>query len=992
MSREIRRISALLILLIFIAGTVSAATWSKDYYWSPWSLSNWGGEAGLDNGDLVLGSQQRVGRAPNPEKDIWSSNAVEVTDIGVASSLYWIGTNGNDNDDEPGLILLHKGNFTTKKKWKDIHDGVHDLEKGPSGYIYHTYGGNDIFKYSSSGDRLGRINGGDWLYGLEVDGSNVYAWQRYYSGSWKAKLRVSGKSTGSSLSNTGIKTDSSGWSQLGVGSGSSDYIAVVNESGADIDIYNKSYDAVDSISETSCSTYRDLDVGGSYIYVGCDSGKIYIYDKSDIGGSLKSVQNITTNGNLKDIELQGGGNFTYSTKNDAGDGQKAVFVTTSPPTNQTPRKPDEAVPRDGEIVSTTKASVDQKLQVEASDPDGDSMQVCFYNASDNSQIGCESSTGTEAEASVTWSGLPAGNTYNWYAVADDGASSQQSTTWSFSVDSNNAPETPTNPSPADGSLDVSTRPELKINVSDPEGDQMNVSFHDADTGNVIGWHNNTANGTSATEVWEQLENSSNYTWYAKAYDRHGASTATGVFSFNTTASAIIDDFEDGDIKEWEGQTEYYSSNTNSPVYHGSYSLKGPSGASQTISSLSGLPNYPEVGDRIKLYSYVQDSQYTQARFLFGYKNSSNYYELDINPENSRLRLLRKKGGSTTTLASDTSFSPKVQWLETEINWDSDGTINLTVWNETGTQLSQLSTTDTSFTSGGIGWKGKSATSNALIPDYLRILTGNNPPGAPSNPSPADGSEEVSTSLNLTVNVSDNDGDFLDVKFYNASSDSLIGTDKQVATGSKAEVQWKNLQKGTTYKWYAVADDDTASTQSSTWNFTTQSNPAPQITAKSPNNTNVNPGGGVELTVKAGDPNGDQMNITFYNASSGNSIGNVKNVDNGTYSVQWTGLPEDSTFDWYAEVNDGVTVTTSSTPQFTTISIRLSWNDQSSGEEGFRIYTNSTGSFHKTGSIGADKTSFKDFNFGLDFGEYTCYRVKSYNSFGESSPATGCITP
>jgi hypothetical protein len=56
---------------------------------------------------------------------------------------------------------------------------------------------------------------------------------------------------------------------------------------------------------------------------------------------------------------------------------------------------------------------------------------------------------------------------------------------------------------------------------------------------------------------------------------------------------------------------------------------------------------------------------------------------------------------------------------------------------------------------------------------------------------------------------------MDVSFYNADDDSLIGTDTDVVSGGTASVTWNDLSYNTTYSWYTIADDGSAITQSST---------------------------------------------------------------------------------------------------------------------------------------------------------------------------------
>jgi serine protease AprX len=113
--------------------------------------------------------------------------------------------------------------------------------------------------------------------------------------------------------------------------------------------------------------------------------------------------------------------------------------------------------------------------------------------------------------------------------------------------------------------------------------------------------------------------------------------------------------------------------------------------------------------------------------------------------------------------------------------------------------------------------GNRDTNTNAVPE---IPTGNLPPSMPSNPNPANGQTGVSTSPDLSVSVSDPNGDAMDVYFYNAVGPALIGTDNGVPSGGTATVPWLGLAESTTYNWYAVADDSQATTQSPTWSFTT----------------------------------------------------------------------------------------------------------------------------------------------------------------------------
>jgi len=90
----------------------------------------------------------------------------------------------------------------------------------------------------------------------------------------------------------------------------------------------------------------------------------------------------------------------------------------NPPVNSAPNKPTLESPSDG---STVGSKTQATLTVRVTDDDGDSMDVSFFDASDDSQIGdTQTSISSGSTASVTWSGLSSDTTYNWYAVADDG--------------------------------------------------------------------------------------------------------------------------------------------------------------------------------------------------------------------------------------------------------------------------------------------------------------------------------------------------------------------------------------------------------------------------------------------------------------------------------------------------------------------------------------------------------------------------------------------
>ncbi len=105
------------------------------------------------------------------------------------------------------------------------------------------------------------------------------------------------------------------------------------------------------------------------------------------------------------------------------------FTYSTGQVNNPPDPPVNVYPPHG----STGISTDPTLRVSVSDPDGDTMTVRFYDASNDNLIGTATNVASGSQASVTWSGLDYSTTYTWYAVADDGHLSTQSDTWSFTT-------------------------------------------------------------------------------------------------------------------------------------------------------------------------------------------------------------------------------------------------------------------------------------------------------------------------------------------------------------------------------------------------------------------------------------------------------------------------------------------------------------------------------------------------------------------------------
>ena len=108
------------------------------------------------------------------------------------------------------------------------------------------------------------------------------------------------------------------------------------------------------------------------------------------------------------------------------------------------------------------------------------------------------------------------------------------------------------------------------------------------------------------------------------------------------------------------------------------------------------------------------------------------------------------------------------------------------------------------------------------------------PNAPTHPYPPHGSNGVSTDTILSVYVTDPNENGMNVSFYDASGDRLIGTHSRVDSGKNAWMRYSGLSIGSTYSWYAIASNEMGQNRSEIWSFTVSSDSG--ITAEYHNET------------------------------------------------------------------------------------------------------------------------------------------------------------
>ena len=167
-------------------------------------------------------------------------------------------------------------------------------------------------------------------------------------------------------------------------------------------------------------------------------------------------------------------------------------------TNTAPGPITLVAPSDGSTVGSENQAT---LRVTVNDPDGHTMDVEFYDASDN-LIGTANAVPNGSNATVTWSGLSAGTIYSWYAVADDGLETTQSSTWSFKTKTASHADDDTGDDDDDtGDDDDFGGGDSSVTAGFSWEQQvgLEVEFTDESTGPIVSWLWDFGDGSTSTE-------------------------------------------------------------------------------------------------------------------------------------------------------------------------------------------------------------------------------------------------------------------------------------------------------------------------------------------------------------------------------------------------------------------------------------------------------------------------------------------------------------
>jgi len=203
------------------------------------------------------------------------------------------------------------------------------------------------------------------------------------------------------------------------------------------------------------------------------------------------------------------------------------FSTESEP-NQPPFEPSNPVPSNG----STDVSIYTDLSWSGGDPENDNVTYDVYfgiafplQKVSSNQSGNSYDPGT----------LGFDNTYYWQIIAwDEYGLSTNSPIWNFLTRDNNPPNSPRNPDPSEGEIDVTIFKILSWLGGDPDGDTV---FYDVYFGTSISPPKVVSNQSATTYDPGTLELGVKYHWQIISWDEYGYSTKGPVWNFTTRTNA-----------------------------------------------------------------------------------------------------------------------------------------------------------------------------------------------------------------------------------------------------------------------------------------------------------------------------------------------------------------------------------------------------------------------------------------------------------------------
>jgi 1-phosphatidylinositol phosphodiesterase len=383
---------------------------------------------------------------------------------------------------------------------------------------------------------------------------------------------------------------------------------------------------------------------------------------------------------------------------------------------------------------------------------------------------------------------------------------------------NSAPDVPSAPSPPDESTDQPTMLTLTWAGGDPDGDAVTYDV-------TLDPGDDTPETVICDDVLSpscdpgMLVTGTPYYWQVIATDEHSATTAGPVWAFATTLRTCEDGIGNGGFEvdgEWElPVTAYRAAYSTAEAHGGSRSMR--------VGIVSGSENKYSFSSARQWVTIPADAESATLRFwLYALSGEASTRALTV-PERPVARTVEE-----AALLEDAQY---VLILDEEGDW-----IDTVLWQRRDDQAWSYHEADLLEYAGetiklhfGVYNDGLDGATGMYVDDVSLVTCTtpppNQPPYAPSAPSPPDGSTDQPTMLTLTWAGGDPDGDAVtyDVTLSGVTLDPGDDPPETVVCDDVPSPSCDPgmLVTGTHYYWQVVATDKhSATTAGPVWAFTT----------------------------------------------------------------------------------------------------------------------------------------------------------------------------
>ena len=465
--------------------------------------------------------------------------------------------------------------------------------------------------------------------------------------------------------------------------------------------------------------------------------------------------------------------------------------------------------------------------------------------------------------------------------------------WKVTWIENDSPNTPSNPDPSNGEDDVEVDTDLSWTCSDPDGDDLTYDVY-------FGANSNpplAASGIDETTYDPgTLDYGVTYYWKIKAIDPYGGTTTGPVWHFTTWINTAPNVPSNPD--PYDGETNV---NVQSDI---SWTCSDPDGDALYYDIYFGTSsNPPLIGENLgqNVFDPGQMEFTTKyywkivAEDVWGAETAGPIWSFTTgsnNPPNSPSSPQPPSGSTNVDVEADLSWScsdPDGDELVYDIYFgtSSDPPLVYVAWPETTYDPGVMDFDQKYY------WKivaediyGEQRTG----PKWSFTTGHNDPPNTPSNPSPADGSENIPLDITLSWSGGDpNPGDTVlyDLYFSTNNPPTIWKRDLEVTS-----VSVQNMQGNTKYYWKVIAKDSHhEQAEGPKWFFITQdenqNGPPNTPTIQGPVLVKVNEA--QQYQIHATDPEGEDV---FYQINWGDEttdwLGPYPSGQDQSFTHTWTG--------------------------------------------------------------------------------------------------------